>query len=150
MLPCYVSALEMKDQCKAKCWKVTITCVSIGNKHQCNLENNSHLIIKHPIGLELAEAMPSPRTIKTHLPAQLLPPSFWEQNCKVRLKRPTLLHRQRKWHKPGQNMFSRISGKSKGLQKYFPFSVQSPWESKVTTKLPELDFRKWHLQSKTS
>ncbi|XP_069733398.1 sulfotransferase 1C4 isoform X1 [Phaenicophaeus curvirostris] len=34
-------------------------------------------------GLELAEAMPSPRTIKTHLPVQLVPPSFWEQNCKV-------------------------------------------------------------------
>ncbi|XP_060111896.1 sulfotransferase 1C2-like [Heteronotia binoei] len=34
-------------------------------------------------GLEDAEVMPSPRTIKTHLPIQLLPPSFWEQNCKV-------------------------------------------------------------------
>ncbi|KFR04932.1 Sulfotransferase 1C1, partial [Opisthocomus hoazin] len=34
-------------------------------------------------GLELAEAMPFPRTIKTHLPVQLLPPSFWEQNCKI-------------------------------------------------------------------
>ncbi|NWU54215.1 ST1C1 Sulfotransferase, partial [Dromas ardeola] len=33
--------------------------------------------------LELAEAMPSPRTIKTHLPVQLVPPSFWEQNCKI-------------------------------------------------------------------
>ncbi|NXU60658.1 ST1C1 Sulfotransferase, partial [Horornis vulcanius] len=33
--------------------------------------------------LELAEAMPSPRTMKTHLPAQLVPPSFWEQNCKI-------------------------------------------------------------------
>ncbi|NXE76746.1 ST1C1 Sulfotransferase, partial [Cochlearius cochlearius] len=33
--------------------------------------------------LELAEAMPSPRTIKTHLPAHLVPPSFWEQNCKI-------------------------------------------------------------------
>ncbi|KAM9247765.1 Sulfotransferase 1C1 [Leptosomus discolor] len=34
-------------------------------------------------GLELAEAMPSPRTIKTHLPVQLVPPSFWEQKCKI-------------------------------------------------------------------
>ncbi|XP_039388576.1 sulfotransferase 1C4 isoform X2 [Mauremys reevesii] len=34
-------------------------------------------------GLELAEAMPSPRTLKTHLPVQLVPPSFWEQECKV-------------------------------------------------------------------
>ncbi|XP_013931133.1 PREDICTED: sulfotransferase 1C2-like, partial [Thamnophis sirtalis] len=33
-------------------------------------------------GLEMAEAMPSPRTLKSHLPVQLLPPSFWEQNCK--------------------------------------------------------------------
>ncbi|XP_015275521.1 PREDICTED: sulfotransferase 1C1-like, partial [Gekko japonicus] len=32
-------------------------------------------------GLEDAEGMPSPRTLKTHLPVQLLPPSFWEQNC---------------------------------------------------------------------
>ncbi|NXJ92413.1 ST1C1 Sulfotransferase, partial [Corythaixoides concolor] len=35
------------------------------------------------VSLELAEAMPSPRTIKTHLPVQLVPPSFWEQNCKI-------------------------------------------------------------------
>ncbi|KFO83084.1 Sulfotransferase 1C1 [Buceros rhinoceros silvestris] len=34
-------------------------------------------------GLELAEAMPSPRILKTHLPVQLVPPSFWEQNCKI-------------------------------------------------------------------
>nr|XP_056719794.1 sulfotransferase 1C2-like [Euleptes europaea] len=34
-------------------------------------------------GLEIAEEMPSPRTIKTHLSVQLLPPSFWEQNCKI-------------------------------------------------------------------
>ncbi|TFK09347.1 tryptophan 5-hydroxylase 1 [Platysternon megacephalum] len=34
-------------------------------------------------GLELAEAMPSPRTLKTHLPVQLVPPSFWEQECKI-------------------------------------------------------------------
>ncbi|XP_039201734.1 sulfotransferase 1C2-like isoform X2 [Crotalus tigris] len=32
-------------------------------------------------GLEMAEAMPSPRTLKSHLPVQLLPPSFWD--CKV-------------------------------------------------------------------
>uniref|UniRef100_A0ABM5FZ08 Sulfotransferase n=1 Tax=Pogona vitticeps TaxID=103695 RepID=A0ABM5FZ08_9SAUR len=36
-----------------------------------------------PTGLEKAEAMPSPRTLKTHLPVQLVPPSFWEQNCKM-------------------------------------------------------------------
>ncbi|XP_058037847.1 sulfotransferase 1C2A-like isoform X2 [Ahaetulla prasina] len=42
------------------------------------------LICTYPkAGLEMAEAMPSPRTLKSHLPVQLLPPSFWEQNCKV-------------------------------------------------------------------
>ncbi|KAH0626569.1 hypothetical protein JD844_001631 [Phrynosoma platyrhinos] len=35
-----------------------------------------------PRGLDEAKVMPSPRTIKTHLPVQLVPPSFWEQNCK--------------------------------------------------------------------
>ncbi|XP_062993345.1 sulfotransferase 1C2-like [Elgaria multicarinata webbii] len=34
-------------------------------------------------GLEEVEVMPSPRTLKTHLPVQLLPPSFWEHNCKI-------------------------------------------------------------------
>ncbi|XP_038626066.1 sulfotransferase 1C1-like [Tachyglossus aculeatus] len=34
-------------------------------------------------GLDLALKMPSPRTLKTHLPVQLLPPSFWEHNCKI-------------------------------------------------------------------
>ncbi|EHB18798.1 Sulfotransferase 1C1 [Heterocephalus glaber] len=34
-------------------------------------------------GLDLANEMPSPRTLKTHLPAQLLPPSFWKENCKI-------------------------------------------------------------------
>ncbi|XP_070272916.1 sulfotransferase 1C4-like [Myotis yumanensis] len=34
-------------------------------------------------GLEQANAMPSPRTLKTHLPFQLLPPSFLEKNCKI-------------------------------------------------------------------
>lgn len=27
--------------------------------------------------------MPSPRTLKTHLPVQMLPPSFWKENSKV-------------------------------------------------------------------
>ncbi|CAM4544214.1 unnamed protein product [Lepidochelys olivacea] len=31
---------------------------------------------------KLAE-MPSPRLVKTHLPVQLLPDSFWENNCKI-------------------------------------------------------------------
>ncbi|XP_068950107.1 sulfotransferase 1C4-like isoform X2 [Petaurus breviceps papuanus] len=33
-------------------------------------------------GLDQANAMPSPRTLKTHLPIQLLPPSFLEKGCK--------------------------------------------------------------------
>ncbi|XP_066487452.1 sulfotransferase 1C1-like [Tiliqua scincoides] len=36
-----------------------------------------------PSGVEEAEAMPSPRTLKSHLPVHLLPPSFWKQNCKI-------------------------------------------------------------------
>lgn len=27
--------------------------------------------------------MPSPRTLKTHLPVQMLPPSFWKENSKI-------------------------------------------------------------------
>lgn len=34
-------------------------------------------------GVEKARAMPRPRVLRTHLPTQLLPPSFWESNCKV-------------------------------------------------------------------
>ncbi|KAM4631668.1 sulfotransferase 1C2-like isoform 1-T2 [Discoglossus pictus] len=34
-------------------------------------------------GVELANEMTSQRIIKTHLPIQLVPPSFWEKNCKV-------------------------------------------------------------------
>ncbi|XP_053118778.1 sulfotransferase 1C2-like isoform X2 [Hemicordylus capensis] len=34
-------------------------------------------------GFEEAEAMPSPRTLKSHFPVQLVPPSFWKQNCKI-------------------------------------------------------------------
>ncbi|NWI22044.1 ST1D1 Sulfotransferase, partial [Crypturellus soui] len=36
-----------------------------------------------PNGIELLAKMPSPRLVKTHLPVQLLPNSFWEQDCKV-------------------------------------------------------------------
>ncbi|XP_058038583.1 sulfotransferase 1C2-like [Ahaetulla prasina] len=36
-----------------------------------------------PTGFELALAMPSPRTLKSHLPVQLLSTSFWKQNCKI-------------------------------------------------------------------
>ncbi|XP_072537140.1 cytosolic sulfotransferase 3-like [Salminus brasiliensis] len=37
-----------------------------------------------PSGVELADKLPTtPRLIKTHLPVQLVPKSFWEQNCRV-------------------------------------------------------------------
>ncbi|CAM5117445.1 unnamed protein product [Eretmochelys imbricata] len=36
-----------------------------------------------PSGFEAAAAMPPPRTLKTHLPLELVPPSFHEQDCKV-------------------------------------------------------------------
>ncbi|XP_071780716.1 cytosolic sulfotransferase 3-like [Centroberyx gerrardi] len=35
-------------------------------------------------GTDLAEKLPtSPRLIKTHLPVQFVPKSFWEQNCRI-------------------------------------------------------------------
>ncbi|XP_055470144.1 sulfotransferase 1C1 isoform X2 [Psammomys obesus] len=34
-------------------------------------------------GLDLANKMPSPRTLKTHLPVQMVPPSFWKENSKI-------------------------------------------------------------------
>uniref|UniRef100_A0A672K2D7 Sulfotransferase n=1 Tax=Sinocyclocheilus grahami TaxID=75366 RepID=A0A672K2D7_SINGR len=41
-----------------------------------------------PSGTELADNLPtSPRLIKTHLPVQLVPKSFWEQNSRVKVKR---------------------------------------------------------------
>ncbi|XP_064425657.1 sulfotransferase 1B1-like isoform X2 [Latimeria chalumnae] len=36
-----------------------------------------------PAGTEQLSQMDSPRVIKTHLPFQLVPKSFWEQDCKV-------------------------------------------------------------------
>ncbi|XP_065260663.1 sulfotransferase 1 family member D1-like isoform X2 [Emys orbicularis] len=33
-------------------------------------------------GVAQLAKMPSPRLVKTHLPVQLLPDSFWENNCK--------------------------------------------------------------------
>ncbi|XP_068953634.1 sulfotransferase 1C2-like [Petaurus breviceps papuanus] len=36
-----------------------------------------------PSGVDQANAMPCPRIMKTHLPTQLLPPSFWDITCKI-------------------------------------------------------------------
>ncbi|NWR90085.1 ST1B1 Sulfotransferase, partial [Furnarius figulus] len=38
---------------------------------------------KIPAGTDLLATMPSPRVVKTHLPAHVLPKSFWENNCKM-------------------------------------------------------------------
>ncbi|XP_037992054.1 sulfotransferase family cytosolic 1B member 1-like isoform X1 [Motacilla alba alba] len=38
---------------------------------------------KLPAGTEQLEAMPSPRIIKTHIPAHILPKSFWDNRCKM-------------------------------------------------------------------
>ncbi|MGH0168058.1 UNVERIFIED_CONTAM: hypothetical protein FKN15_072066 [Acipenser sinensis] len=35
-----------------------------------------------PLGLQQLASMPSPRLVKTHLPVQLVPQSFWENDCK--------------------------------------------------------------------
>ncbi|XP_060738499.1 cytosolic sulfotransferase 2-like [Tachysurus vachellii] len=38
----------------------------------------------YPTGTDKADTLPtSPRIIKTHLPVQFLPKSFWEQNCRI-------------------------------------------------------------------
>ncbi|KAL1021529.1 hypothetical protein UPYG_G00014450 [Umbra pygmaea] len=45
------------------------------------LESDFHIL---PPGTELAEKLTTtPRLIKTHLPVQFVPKSFWEQNCRV-------------------------------------------------------------------
>ncbi|XP_069840560.1 sulfotransferase 1C1-like isoform X1 [Dendropsophus ebraccatus] len=36
-----------------------------------------------PSGIDLLEITPSPRLVKTHLPYELVPESFWRQKCKV-------------------------------------------------------------------
>ncbi|XP_069638578.1 sulfotransferase 1B1-like isoform X2 [Haliaeetus albicilla] len=36
-----------------------------------------------PAGTDLLATMPSPRVVKTHLPTQILPKSFWENRCKM-------------------------------------------------------------------
>ncbi|KAL7977342.1 hypothetical protein Chor_009291, partial [Crotalus horridus] len=43
-----------------------------------------HLLQVSIYDLNNAEARPSPRSLKSHLPVHLLAPSFWEQKCKVR------------------------------------------------------------------
>ncbi|KAM7052532.1 sulfotransferase 1 family member D1-like isoform 2-T2 [Acridotheres tristis] len=40
-------------------------------------------VSKGPSGVEQLEKSPSPRLVKTHLPVQLLPTSFWEKDCKM-------------------------------------------------------------------
>uniref|UniRef100_A0AAY4DBL3 Sulfotransferase n=1 Tax=Denticeps clupeoides TaxID=299321 RepID=A0AAY4DBL3_9TELE len=51
----------------------------------CSQERDASLYLHERVPfLELLEKLPtSPRLIKTHLPVQLLPKSFWEQKCRV-------------------------------------------------------------------
>ncbi|KAG8512380.1 Sulfotransferase 1C4, partial [Galemys pyrenaicus] len=49
----------------------------------CQIAFQWKVIKKNFTGLEQANEMPSPRTLKTHLPIHLLPPSFLEKNCKI-------------------------------------------------------------------
>ncbi|KAF6133161.1 sulfotransferase family 1B member 1 [Phyllostomus discolor] len=42
------------------------------------------VIVTYPkSGIEQLKKTPSPRLVKTHLPIDLLPKSFWENNCKM-------------------------------------------------------------------
>ncbi|XP_057597662.1 sulfotransferase 1C2-like [Hippopotamus amphibius kiboko] len=61
-----------------------------GDVEKCQREAIQH---RHPLlerarppqpsGVEKARAVPPPRVRRTHLPTQLLPPSCWENNCKL-------------------------------------------------------------------
>uniref|UniRef100_A0A4W6G5T7 Sulfotransferase n=1 Tax=Lates calcarifer TaxID=8187 RepID=A0A4W6G5T7_LATCA len=43
-----------------------------------------HHSFRNHLGTEMADKLPtSPRMIKTHLPVQFIPKSFWEQNCRT-------------------------------------------------------------------
>ncbi|XP_007940553.1 sulfotransferase 1C4-like [Orycteropus afer afer] len=65
----------------------------IQNKGDTDISKRAPIYIRIPFiewiipeigsGLERANVMPSPRTLKTHLPIDLLPPSFLEKNCKI-------------------------------------------------------------------
>ncbi|XP_072477900.1 sulfotransferase 1C1-like isoform X2 [Notamacropus eugenii] len=53
--------------------------VEIYHRHPI-IEWSQRLYISNP---EFAMEVPSPRILKTHLPVQMLPPSFWKQNTKI-------------------------------------------------------------------
>lgn len=54
-----------------------------GQKSPCDACGTRSSLLDFFKGVEKARAMPRPRVLRTCLPAQLLPPSFWESNCKV-------------------------------------------------------------------
>ncbi|KAG2463574.1 ST1C2 Sulfotransferase, partial [Polypterus senegalus] len=42
------------------------------------------LVATYPkAGVDMLDTMPSPRLVKTHLPMKLVPPSFWDNNCRI-------------------------------------------------------------------
>lgn len=108
----------------------------------------------HFTGLEQANAMPSPRTLKTHLPFQLLPPSFLEKNCKVKSNRSS------EWHSGLQSTSSESSSLIQG--KPFtssqqprahgsePFISQHPHPGSASLRPPDGWMEGWSLWVITS
>ncbi|XP_077303573.1 sulfotransferase 1C1-like isoform X2 [Lithobates pipiens] len=52
--------------------------------HSFQARDGDIVVASYPkSALEFANAMPSPRLLKIHLPVHLVPPSFWEKNTKI-------------------------------------------------------------------
>uniref|UniRef100_A0A8C4TLG7 Sulfotransferase n=1 Tax=Erpetoichthys calabaricus TaxID=27687 RepID=A0A8C4TLG7_ERPCA len=59
----------------------------LGQNHKSELSCHPEVIFSFCFGVssgvDLLKDMPSPRLVKTHLPFQLVPQSFWDKGCKV-------------------------------------------------------------------